>query len=241
MPLSKGARVASANVGLVLVSHSPDLASGVRELAAQMAPSVTIGVAAGDIDGGLGTSFDTVLDVVEEALERGRVVILTDIGSSTMTAESVLEFLDSDDAVLVDAPFVEGAIAAAVACEQGGTLDDVAGAARHAAIHWAVADSEGGANAHSASPPDAAEAPGGIHCTVTITRSDGLHARPAAVLARRLAELEATVRINGVDATSVLELMGLGLDADCVATVDIGGPDAQRALTIIEDIVNGRE
>ncbi|MEP6981670.1 MAG: dihydroxyacetone kinase, partial [Nakamurella sp.] len=34
-------------VGLVVVSHSGSLAGGVRELAAQMAPDVTIAVAGG--------------------------------------------------------------------------------------------------------------------------------------------------------------------------------------------------
>ena len=47
-------------VGLILVSHSADLARGSAELARQMAPSVFISAAGGTDDGGIGTSFDAI-------------------------------------------------------------------------------------------------------------------------------------------------------------------------------------
>ena len=44
-------------VGIVLVSHSAQLAAGVAEVAGQMAPNVTIRPAGGLEDGGIGTPF----------------------------------------------------------------------------------------------------------------------------------------------------------------------------------------
>ena len=48
------------SVGLVLVSHSKELAQGLADVARQMAPSVTIVPAGGTDDGGIGTSFDLI-------------------------------------------------------------------------------------------------------------------------------------------------------------------------------------
>ncbi|HMO11863.1 MAG TPA: PTS sugar transporter subunit IIA, partial [Actinotalea sp.] len=57
----------SARVALVLVSHSADVARGTAEIAGQMAPDVLL-LPAGGIDGGIGTSVDTVLAAVERGL-----------------------------------------------------------------------------------------------------------------------------------------------------------------------------
>lgn len=121
-------------VGLVVVSHSEKLAEGVVELAAQMARDVPLRAAGGTADGRIGTSFEKVHDAVTELRAAGHdVAILTDLGSATMTVESVLEFLDDDELQHVrfaDGPLVEGAVAAAVTAQVGGTLDAVVEAAR---------------------------------------------------------------------------------------------------------------
>src|SRR5699024_7426229 len=62
----------------------------------------------------------------------------------------------------------------------------------------------------------------------------GLHARPAAQLARKMDGFDATVRINGVDATSVLALMGLGLTGGARLQVEASGPEATAALDVLE-------
>ncbi len=122
------------NVALVIVSHSVQLAEGVVELAAQMAKDVTIRAAGGTDDGRIGTSFDKVNDAVTELRAAGHdVAILTDLGSATMTVESVLDLLDDDELAhvkFVDGPLVEGAVAAAVTAQVGGDLDAVVVAGR---------------------------------------------------------------------------------------------------------------
>lgn len=124
-----------SRVGIVIASHSDLLARGVAELAGQMAPSVTIGAAGGLEDGGLGTSYDRIEEALEAVLAAvdgpgSGAVVLTDLGSATMTAESVVEMSKTPERVrLVDTALVEGAVAAAVRAEVGDSLDDVARAA----------------------------------------------------------------------------------------------------------------
>jgi PTS hybrid protein len=121
------------SVAQVFVSHSAKLADGIVELAEQMARDVPLRAAGGTDDGRIGTSFDKVYDALIELRQADHdVVILTDLGSATMTVESVLEFLDDDEREHVrfaDGPLVEGAVAAAVTAQVGGTLAEVAQAA----------------------------------------------------------------------------------------------------------------
>lgn len=124
-----------SRVGIVIASHSDLLARGVAELAGQMAPGVAIGAAGGLEDGGLGTSYDRIEAALEAVLTAvdgpgSGAVVLTDLGSATMTAESVVEMSEAPERIrLVDTALVEGAVAAAVRAEVGDSLDDVARAA----------------------------------------------------------------------------------------------------------------
>lgn len=124
-----------SRVGIVIASHSGLLARGVAELAGQMAPGVAIGAAGGLEDGGLGTSYDRIEAALEAVLAAvdgpgSGAVVLTDLGSATMTAESVVEMSEAPERIrLVDTALVEGAVAAAVRAEVGDSLDDVARAA----------------------------------------------------------------------------------------------------------------
>jgi phosphoenolpyruvate---glycerone phosphotransferase subunit DhaM len=116
-------------VGIVLVSHSSDLAGGLAELARQMAgPDVNIEVAGGGPDGRLGTDGDRVRDAIRHADAGDGVVVLGDIGSAFLTIRHVLERMNGR-VRLVDAPFVEGTVSAAVVASAGSALDDVAKAA----------------------------------------------------------------------------------------------------------------
>lgn len=121
-------------VGIVLVSHSFELAHGLAEMAAQVAGSdVRVEPAGGGPDGTLGTTGDTVWAAIVRADSGQGVVVLADLGSSVLTVRHLLEEGRSNGHIrLVDAPFVEGAIAAAVMSSAGQELEDVARAAEEA-------------------------------------------------------------------------------------------------------------
>lgn len=121
-----------AFVGIVLVSHSAALASGTRDLLAQVAgPDVRVEPAGGTDDGDLGTSAAKIEAAVGRAETGAGVLVLADLGSAVLTARAVLDDLPAG-ALLADAPFVEGAVAAAVIASTGADLETVAGAAREA-------------------------------------------------------------------------------------------------------------
>lgn len=229
-----------AKVALVLVSHSRDLAAGTTELAAQMAPGVQILPVGGTADGGIGTDFDGVQAAIERGTDGARgVVVLTDLGSAVLTTESVLEFLDEDVAArvaLADAPFVEGAVAAAVTAHGGADVAAVLAAAEAAGRTFADAP-RGGVAAPAGAPE--ADGDGIARARVTVRNPLGLHARPAAVVARMLAGFDAKVRVDGVNGASVLELMKLGATQGRELTVEAEGPQAAAARDAFVAAIEG--
>lgn len=219
-------------VSLVLVSHSAKLAEGLAEVAAQMAPDVLILAAGGNDEGGIGTSFDKIDAAVGEAIASSAVVILSDLGSATMTVENVLEFLDNENAQWIDGPLVEGAVLAAVTAQQDGDLETVLNAVKEAASQWdyaSVAEVEEAPSEEETVtlPADATVA------TVTLIDPDGLHARPAAMVARAASGKNAQVTVNGVDARSVLALMGLSAKYGDTVIVAATGPEATLAVEAV--------
>ena len=124
-----------ATVGIVLVSHSAALAEGTADLAGQMGGGqVHIVAAGGTDDGRLGTSIDKVARALAEADTGAGVLVLPDLGSSVLTVRALVAQDGPLPAPLevADAPFVEGAVAAAVAAATGGDIEAVLTAAQEA-------------------------------------------------------------------------------------------------------------
>lgn len=215
-------------VGIVVVSHSSKIAEGAVELAAQMAPDVELVAAGGTDDDRIGTSLEKVLAAVEQSLvDSGGdgVVVLTDLGSAVMTAESAMEFASDPDAVLLaDAPLVEGLVAAAVAAQGGSGVADVCKAAE-AAGYRPAEPAEAGAIA-----PDAIG-------DFELINPLGMHARPAAKIAGGLSGLDAEVTVNGVDGMSIMALMALAAGQGSTLRVEARGKDAQRAVDYVRRLV----
>ncbi|MGW1767364.1 PTS-dependent dihydroxyacetone kinase phosphotransferase subunit DhaM [Streptomyces sp. NPDC002073] len=127
---------AGALVGIVLVSHSAGVAEQVVELARGLAAGgavAPIAPAGGTADGTLGTSAE-LITAAASAVDRGAgVAFLADLGSSVLTVKALLgdEELPPGSRLL-DAPFLEGAVAALVAASAGAPLEAVAAAAEEA-------------------------------------------------------------------------------------------------------------
>jgi PTS hybrid protein len=215
-------------VGIVVVSHSSKIAEGAVELATQMASDVGLVAAGGTDDGRIGTSFEKVLAAVEQSLAEAAgdgVVVLTDLGSAVMTAESVKEFASEPDAVhLADAPLVEGLVAAAVAAQGGAGVEEVRKAAE--AAGGAVASPEAG----GVQEPD-------VTADFELINPLGMHARPAAKIAGGLSGMDAEVTINGADGASIMELMTLAAGQGATLHVEARGEDAQKAVDYVRGSV----
>ncbi|MEU5260847.1 dihydroxyacetone kinase phosphoryl donor subunit DhaM [Amycolatopsis sp. NPDC021455] len=221
------------SVGIVLVSHSAKLAEGLAELAAQMAPDVTIVPAGGLADGSIGTDYDEVVAATQRADHGDGVVLLYDLGSAQMTAELAVESLaDPSAAIVADGPLVEGAIAAAVAAQAGQDRKAVAEAAATAGIPEDLAPAE-----------DLADRTDSVEIELELRNDVGLHARPAALLVRALSEFDAevTVRLGDqeADGHSVLALMSLGARQGDRIRVRARGPRASAALEKTKELVDG--
>lgn len=222
----------SGRVGLVIVSHSDMLANGVAELATQMAPDVSILPVGGTEEGTLGTDYGAVVEALADADSGAGVVVLYDLGSAKMTAEMAVESADDPSRYsVVDAPLVEGSVAAAVAAQGGASLPDVAGAAEGAS---------GETPATAPARPALHLVPDAVSAEVLLTNEVGLHARPAALLSRTVAELDADVVVRygneEANAASVLALMGLSAPGGKSITVVATGKDAAEAVRRIEEL-----
>ncbi|GAA1006329.1 PTS fructose transporter subunit IIA [Streptomyces sp. F-3] len=124
-------------VGIVLVSHSAEVAASVAEMAKGLAggaAGVPVATAGGQEGGGLGTSAELVRAAAASVDRGAGVAVLTDLGSAVLTVKTLLAEGDElpDNTRLLDAPFVEGAVAAVVTAAAGADLDAVEAAATEA-------------------------------------------------------------------------------------------------------------
>src|SRR5215468_7345080 len=189
-----------ALVGIVIVSHSGTLAAGVRELAAEMAgPDVKIELAGGLAEeGALGTDAVLVAEAIGRAGSGDGVLVLMDLGSAVLSAETALDLLAPEDrgqVFLCEAPLVEGAVAAAVAARLGRPLDEVAAEARGGLQGKAA---QLGAEQPAAAALAEAPAADGLTLRLEIRNPLGLHARPAARFVQTAAAFDSDVRVTNL-------------------------------------------
>ncbi|TCP95728.1 PTS hybrid protein [Cricetibacter osteomyelitidis] len=117
-------------INFVIVSHSAKLAEGVVELAFQMKGDCKI-VAAGGIDdeiNPIGTDATKIMQAIEDVFDDDGVIVMVDLGSAILSAETAIELLDPSIASKVRlclAPLVEGTIGAVVAAASGDNIDEV--------------------------------------------------------------------------------------------------------------------
>ena len=228
-------------VGIVIVSHSGTLAEGVRELAAEMAgPDVRIELAGGLAEeGALGTDAVRVMEAIGRADTGDGVLVLMDLGSAVLSAETALDFLtpeQRESVLLCEAPLVEGAVAAAVAARLGGPLAEVAKEAR-GGLQGKVAQL--GAGEPTAPGPAGTSAPleEGLTLRLDIRNPLGLHARPAARFVQTAAGFDANVQVMNLTSgrgpasgRSLNGLATLGIRQGHEILVSAHGPQAAAAL-----------
>ncbi|MFJ3474738.1 phosphoenolpyruvate--protein phosphotransferase [Microbacterium maritypicum] len=229
-------------IGIVAVSHSARLGEAALELALQMVHDggVRVQVAAGagvDAEGApiLGTDAVAVAAAIDElAPECDGVLVLMDLGSAVLSAELALELRSSAVPVrLAPAPFVEGLLAAVVSAAAGGTLDQVA--AEATAALGVKTGALGAGEDQMADAPAVPQADGDVQVRrVRVRNPLGVHARPAALIARAAAGTDVRLRRlpDGPDAAaaSLTRLLVLGARQGDELELTARGDDATEAL-----------
>ena len=119
----------SENVGIVIVSHSADVARGTALMVEQMVGrEVPLGWCGGNPDGGLGTNVEAIMAAIDKAWSEKGVAILVDLGGAETNSEMAVEMLDAprrERVAVLNAPIVEGAVIAAAEASGGSALDVV--------------------------------------------------------------------------------------------------------------------
>ncbi|MCZ2201129.1 phosphoenolpyruvate--protein phosphotransferase [Cylindrospermopsis raciborskii] len=236
-------------VGIVIVSHSKQLALGVQELAAQMVKGkISLAVAAGvdDPTNPLGTDPIQVYQAISSVFSEDGVIVLMDLGSALMSAEMALEFLlpaQRDKIYLCDAPLVEGAIAATVAASTGKNIQEVLGEAQGSLLakshqlnliaHPLHNDSN---NIDDTVPTK--------ELLIQIKNRLGLHARPAAQFVATACRFEAKIQVQNltrnteaVRGDSINQVGTLGVRQGHELLITARGKDAQEAITALQSLI----
>ncbi|HDC4322315.1 dihydroxyacetone kinase phosphoryl donor subunit DhaM [Aeromonas hydrophila] len=234
-------------IGIVVVSHSAMLAAGLKALADQLGSPAKLLLAAGvdDPDHPIGTDAIAVMSAIEEADDGSGVLVLMDLGSALLSAETALELLPpqlSARVLLCPAPLVEGTLAAVVAAGSGLTLDEVATEAL-GALGPKQAMLPG-----KAEPQDVEAAPapddGWLCCEVVVDNPHGLHVRPAARLVAALKPFAAELRLQKEDKEanprSLTRLTMLNVRQGDRLILLARGEDAEAALACFQQLAAER-
>jgi phosphocarrier protein FPr len=232
-------------VSLVIVSHSAALAAGVQELAQQMVQGkVKIAVAGGidDTENPIGTDPMKVLAAIESVYSDDGVVVLMDLGSALMSAETAVEFLPPKQKAnvhLCPAPLVEGTMAAAVQASVGSSVAQVMAEAREALV----------AKIQQITPETVLESVsptitmvGGEKLEIVVPNRLGLHARPAARFVSTANQFEAEMQLRAenktANAKSINQVATLGVHQGDTIVVTALGMDATEALAAIQALAD---
>ena len=234
-------------VGIVIVSHSKNLALGLKELALQMVKgTVNIEIAAGidDPENPLGTDPIQIYHAIERVYSDDGVVIFMDLGSAILSAEMAIEFLSESQqhhVKLSDAPLVEGVISAVIQASAGGTIEQVLREAKATltAKSDAIKMTIFGDESEMIYPVFSDDTPQEI--LISISNLMGLHARPAAKLVQMACQFTSDITARNVtsnsipvNAKSISQVMALGVRFNHQVSIAARGVDASEALDALQ-------
>ncbi|WP_328290328.1 HPr family phosphocarrier protein [Nocardia aurantiaca] len=239
----------------MVVSHSRALAEAAVALAFGLLPDrgVPVRIAAGLSDTELGTDAVAVADAITAADSGDGVLVLMDLGSAVLSAETALDLLESPIAVrLSTGPLVEGLLSALAAASGGADLAAVAREAENAlaAKRAQLGDTADTGLADSPQSSTGAEPvdDSAITETIEVTNEHGLHARPAAALVSALREVEAVVALRNattgagpVPGDSLTRVLTLGVLPGQRLEVSAAGPDAALAVAKVRSLAENRD
>lgn len=237
-------------ISIVIVSHSREIAQGLKRLADEMSAQPVPVFAAGGMDeedNPLGTDAVLILGALQEALDADQsdgVLVFADLGSAKLNAETAIDLLEDDQKEKVrfcEAPLVEGVLAAVVASAAGGDIATVMNEAKASYVPV----SEGEETPKDGDKASANEIPeDGDYREYKIANPLGLHARPAAKFVGAIGNLDADVRVRNVttrsdfvNAKSINRLMMIEILSNHTIGVVATGNDAAKVHAAIADLV----
>jgi PTS hybrid protein len=119
----------TGRVGIVIVSHSAEVAKGTVDMVRQMVGNeVPVAGCGGNPAGGLGTDVASIMAAIKKVWSNKGVAVLVDLGGAETNSEMAIEMLPEswrDKVVICNAPIVEGAVMAATESAGGGSLEQV--------------------------------------------------------------------------------------------------------------------
>jgi multiphosphoryl transfer protein len=238
-------------VGLVLVSHSRSLAEAVADLLRRVvSPDLRLACSGGigDDRALLGTDAIEIQEAISAVFSEDGVLVLMDMGSAILSAETAKDFLNPEDQEkvrLTSAPIVEGGMAAAVQANLGASLDAVA----NAALQGLLLKQDHVQDAPSTDPVTA-PVPSPLRneiLEVTIQNAHGLHLRPAALLIKTLAGFPGEVFVENRTAgrgpsvaRSLVDLARLQIREGDLVRFSISAPDPQPVIESIRFLVQSQ-
>ncbi len=235
-------------VGLVIVSHSRQLAEGVVDLARQMTQGKVAMAAVGGINDPqhpFGTDAIQIHAAIESVYSDDGVVALMDLGSAILSTETAVEMLtlaQQANVFLCAAPLVEGAMVAAVQAAAGSSaavvIQEALSALEPKRHQLGVAPSDPGK-----ATTELPAATSGRRSTMilTILNKMGLHARPAARFVSTAMQFVADITVKKgtqtANAKSMNQVATLGVRQGEKVKITATGPDAGDALMALQALV----
>jgi len=235
-------------VGLVLVSHSRPVAEAVADLVRRAINSdlpLSVSGGVGEDRAELGTDAMEIQEAIGAVYSEDGVLVLMDLGSAILSAETAREFLrpeQQERVRLTSAPLIEGGIAAAVQAQLGASIDEVAKAALQSLLpkQDQVQDVSPAVETVQEGPAP----PVNETLDVTIQNTHGLHLRPAANLIKALSKFPGEVFVENrtanrgpVLARSLVDVTRLQIHQGDSVRFLISAPDPKPVIDSIQALV----
>ncbi|MGB8352741.1 MAG: phosphoenolpyruvate--protein phosphotransferase [Chthoniobacteraceae bacterium] len=241
-------------VGIVIVSHSRPLAIAARDIILATAGKdlpVAVAAGAGEDHCDFGTDAMEILEAVNSVMSDEGVLVLMDMGSAVLSAETALDFLDEEvraRVLLSSAPLIEGGVAAGVAAHLGASLKETAreaaGGLRQKMEHLPADDEAVPPIVDAPQPAGQGPVPS---ITLVLTNEHGFHARPVARFIKECARLDAEITVENLttgkgpaSGRSFGALTALEILQGQEMRVNARGPQAEQALEAVRKLAAER-
>ena len=234
-------------VGLVIVSHSRELANALTNLVKQVSSSnipIAIAAGVGEDRKEFGTDALEISEAIQSVYSPSGVLVMMDLGSAVLSAKLALDFLPPEIKSHIRycaAPLVEGTIAACVQISLGSDIDTVCREAEGGLLPKQEQINE----TPQAQPAEALPASdqSARQLVLTLHNLHGLHARPAARFVQTASRFQAEIRVTNLtngkgpaSARSLNAIAILGAVENHRIQISATGPEAESALAALKKL-----